>query len=273
MPARQPRTAMFVLAPLSFVLLLLPIGCVHDSAREQLPLLAAEKQTPSPQPLVSPDTNEGEPGPRISPRSRLPPANGIVLIGDSITVGLGEDANTDCLKVNPERSGVGPRLRALERSPVINEGICGNTSFGGKDRVSLVLERRRPSLLLILFSPNDQFNEIDAVIDNLRFIIRAAQRFDAVPVIGTLTPARGRYARLEPFILALNAKIRELASAEQIALADHHLTFTSKPAFRAIWASLLANDGLHPNGKGYDAMATTWSRAIRNARPATGPLP
>lgn len=149
---------------------------------------------------------------------------------------------------------------------MINEGVCGDTSGGGAARIGSVLARWRPSVVLILFSPNDLPIPVDTVIGNLRFMIRAARDAGAIPILGTLTPARGPHQGWERFILLTNEGIRALAREQHVPLADHHRAFALDRAFTAEPAALLSPDGLHPNSRGYDLMAATWSRVIRGMR-------
>ena len=187
--------------------------------------------------------------------------NVFVAFGDSITSGTGDtgsDAPDDpsCVLHNTE-FGYPPRLATLLGATVINEGVCGDTSGGGAARVQSVLSRHRPGYLLILFSPNDLFTPMDTIIENLRFIIQAAKDNKTIPIIGTLTPAFYSHRGWEPFIEALNPRIVQLANEEGIQVADHWTAFNMD-------ASLLTEDGLHPNARGYEVMARTWYEAILN---------
>lgn len=155
---------------------------------------------------------------------------------------------------------------------MINEGVCGDTSLDGRNRIIPILARLRPEVLLILFGTNDPQSGIGAAVENLRFMIRAAQSRGATPVIGTLTPVVGDRER---FIVSLNEQIRRLAAAERIAIADHYRALADNPQFHVSPEALLTPDGLHPNSSGYNLMAVVWSRAIREARggPQAAPRP
>ena len=62
-----------------------------------------------------------------------------------------------------------------------------------------MLQRWRPGVILIDYSPNDIFNGSDAVIRNLRSMIAAARANKTVPILGTLVPAVGEHAGWELF--------------------------------------------------------------------------
>jgi lysophospholipase L1-like esterase len=141
---------------------------------------------------------------------------------------------------------------------VVNEGECGETSGDGVARIGEVLQRLRPAVILIDFSPNDIVVGSDIAIANLREMIAVARINKTVPILGTLVPAVGDHDGWEPFILELNAKILTLCAEEGVECADHHTAFTDDPGFTASPYSLLDEDGLHPNSAGYTLMAETW---------------
>jgi lysophospholipase L1-like esterase len=193
----------------------------------------------------------------------------IVAIGDSITVGAG-DGGLDCGAARLGKAGFCPRLEQRLGLPVISEGVCGDTSFGARDRAQALLERWRPDALLILLSPNDWLHDPAKVAENLRAIVRVARECAAVPVLGTLTPVARSRGKRDPFIRDLNSRIAALAAEEQVALADHYAAFTRAARDRANAGGLLA-DGLHPNAAGYDLMARTWLAALERAGVVTPP--
>ena len=182
----------------------------------------------------------------------------VVGLGDSITFGLFDAGVVTCDEQFRATAGFCPRLARLTSKIVINEGVCGETSQDGAARVAGVLQRWKPGVLLIDYSPNDLFVGTDAVIDNLRLMISAARENKTVPVIGTLVPAVGAHQGWEPFVEGLNARIRALCRQEGIEYADHWQAFTDNPGFASDPYTLLSEDGLHPNAAGYQLMAKTW---------------
>jgi lysophospholipase L1-like esterase len=218
----------------------------------------------SPPASVNPTTAAAESGevppPGAGTRADTPL---IVAVGDSITFGIGDTALAGNPAADPSAIGFARRLARIEKTTVLNEGIPGENSFRGRDRVVGVIERWHPDVLLVLYSPNDLRHRIDAVVGNLRFMIHAAKERGVTPVIGTLTPAVRSHRGWEPFIRALNTRIRQLAVEEEIAVADHHAAFRNDPRFRSDKAILLDEDGLHPADEGYEIMARTWSAALR----------
>jgi lysophospholipase L1-like esterase len=182
----------------------------------------------------------------------------VVGLGDSITFGLFDGGAQTCDEGFRATVGYCPRLANLTGKRVINEGVCGETSNGGAARVRGVLQRYKPGVLLIDYSPNDLFNGSSAVIENLRSMITAARENKTVPIIGTLVPAVGEHLGWEPFIEDVNARIRALCLQENIEYADHWQAFKNNPGFARDPYTLLSADGLHPNTAGYQLMAGTW---------------
>lgn len=213
------------------LLLTLGSGCSHDN---------------------DPGTDFGENDPSI-----------VVALGDSITFGTHDMGIDSCSESYRSTLGFCPRLQNLVGRTVVNEGKCGEKSAGGRARIDRVLQRWRPGVVLIDYSPNDIFNGSEAVIANLRAMIATARANQTVPILGTLVPAVGAHQGWEPFIQTLNPKILALCAEEGVPCADHHSAFVNDPGFATTPYSLLDADGLHPNAAGYALMAATWREPLQ----------
>ncbi len=186
----------------------------------------------------------------------------VVAIGDSITFGKHDMGIESCEHELRTVVGFCPRLAALTGKIVINEGECGEQSSGGLAKISSVLLRWRPSVILIDYSPNDIVAGPSETILNLRAMISVARANKTIPILGTLVPAVGDHAGWEPFIVALNARILALCDEEGIECADHYKAFVNDPGYIDSPYTLLDADGLHPNAAGYALMASTWRRPL-----------
>lgn len=182
----------------------------------------------------------------------------VVAVGDSITFGKHDGGLDSCDHAYRNSAGFCYRLANLTGKTVGNEGECGETSYGGLDKIDGVLLRWRPGVVLIDYSPNDLPYGVDATIANLRGMIAAARANKTVPVLGTLVPAVGEHDGWEPFIQQVNARILALCDEERLSCADHHKAFVNDPGFQTSPYALLDADGLHPNSAGYNLMAETW---------------
>lgn len=186
----------------------------------------------------------------------------VVAIGDSITFGKHDMGIESCDHAYRTTVGFCPRLQAATGKTVINEGECGETSYGGLEKIDDVLQRWRPGVVLIDYSPNDIPYGSAGAISNLRGMIAAARANKTVPILGTLVPAVGPHAGWEPFIVDLNARILALCDEEGLDCADHYKAFANDPAFVDWPYALLDADGLHPNSAGYALMAETWRKPL-----------
>jgi len=83
---------------------------------------------------------------------------------------------------------------------VVNASISGDTTSGGKARVSALLAKHRPDLVLVELGANDALRglSLTATEDNLRSIIKSAQAINAkVVLLGMQIPPNygGDYAQ------------------------------------------------------------------------------
>lgn len=226
-------SALPALARRSAALVLLVVGCGCSSS-----------SSPT---VVDIDPDFGENNPSI-----------VVAMGDSITFGKHATGVEFCDESERGIGGFCPELESLTGMTVVNEGECGEDSYGGADRVEDVLRQWRPGVLLIDYSPNDLFSGTDAVISNLRIMVEAALANNTVPILGTLVPAAGDHDGWNPFIESVNTGILALCAELNLECADHHQAFLNDPGFQASPYALLSEEGLHPNDAGYALMARTW---------------
>lgn len=87
------------------------------------------------------------------------PSDKIVALGDSLTFGYG---------ASPEESY--PAILAKNTGRVvINEGINGDTTTGGLNRVQEIIDRENPVLIILSLGGNDMLRKVpeDKIIDNL----------------------------------------------------------------------------------------------------------
>lgn len=107
----------------------------------------------------------------------------IVAFGDSLTAGFGADAGDsypDYLQKDLNASGY--------RYQVINEGISGNTTKDGVDRLQDVLHLK-PALVIVAFGGNDGLRglPIAATRDNLDRIVVTLKNAGVKVVLGGIT--------------------------------------------------------------------------------------
>jgi acyl-CoA thioesterase-1 len=154
---------------------------------------------------------------------------------------------------------------------MVNKGFGGEFTSTGAIRLTGELDSVRPQILLLEEGINDlsggNESSIGPMIENLRTMVREAQRQDVGVFLATLTPVRAGSPKGGAFNLLpeANDRIRNLALSERATLVDLYL------AFGGIAGSLIDTDGLHPNAQGYQRIAETFFDRIRAT--LEGPLP
>lgn len=183
--------------------------------------------------------------------------------GDSITYGV---INSE---YHPELGYV-PRLEALLTdnfglSKVYNEGKGSEITANGLARLDEVLAADLARYLLILEGTNDTVTLIynpDVTAFNLRQMVGGSRNFGSFPAMGTLLPRFDDAARPER-IAEVNTRIHDLARFLSVPLVDFYTLFNGYPETEGGVMSLLSDDKLHPNEKGYQFMAEKWFEAIQ----------
>ncbi|WP_372695205.1 arylesterase [Immundisolibacter sp.] len=114
------------------------------------------------------------------------PDGSILVVGDSLSAGYGLPAD----RAWPAQLAGRLTERGLPWT-VVNAAISGDTSAGGRARLSALLERHRPALVLIELGANDALRgqPLSATAGNLRAMIDAARATGArVGLIGMQIP-------------------------------------------------------------------------------------
>lgn len=165
----------------------------------------------------------------------------VLAFGDSLTAGYGlEPANA--FPVQLERA-----LRRLGMpATVVNGGVSGDTSTGGRARLLWLLESAaaaKPDLVIVELGANDALRGIDPAVtrNNLDWIIRTLRQRDiAVILAGMMAPPNlgSDYGK------AFNGLYPALAKKHGVPLYGFFLDgVAAEPGF-------LQEDGMHPNEKG-----------------------
>ena len=157
------------------VVVVLPAGCERENGEAQAP-------EPAPGAAVAP-AEATPPTPPAATRSAAGPR--VVFLGDSITAGLGLDAEQAFPALLAET------LRA-EGLPVqvVNAGVSGDTTAGGLRRLDWLL-RQKPDVVVVGLGGNDGLRglELKASEQNLRDIVRKSRAAGAdVLLLGMLIP-------------------------------------------------------------------------------------
>jgi acyl-CoA thioesterase-1 len=195
--------------------------------------------------------------------------NVYLAFGDSITAGDGSRGN---------RGYRGPLQSALRdywgAADIVNDGIESTRSDDGAGRIGASLAAERPAYVLILYGTNDW--NLSAcrhvytcfTIENLRSMIRQAKAAGVLPVVSTVIPANPAYTGADgrnAWIDETNGVLIPMARAEGAMVADLHGAMLAETTD----LPTLFTDHVHPNDRGYSAMADELFRAITAPAPAT----
>ena len=199
-----------------------------------------------------------------------------LAFGDSITWGEGGPApatatiNAPRVQVSqPYPEGLRRLLTArytAQTITVTNAGKPGERATQGQVRLPGVLGSTQPEVLLLLEGANDLNAFGAAGVESAEAALRTMVR-DAKSRLGgagnvfvaTLTPmVQGRpKADGYAYVPLLNERIWELPGREGVTVVDIYAALLPQAA------TLISDDGLHPNQAGYDKMAETFFATLR----------
>jgi lysophospholipase L1-like esterase len=157
----------------------------------------------------------------------------IEAFGDSITYG-DED--------NAHRGGYPGRLRKIFPSArVRNYGVSGEDTPRGKRRARKLFPQRRDADYIILLEGVNDYWDTDASSSSTKSrlftIAETGADNGAVVLLGSLT--RVNRGNQKSWVSSVNNRIRRQVDID----------------FYSLGTRILSGDGLHPNARGYDAMA------------------
>ena len=184
-----------------------------------------------------------------SPEARLAPLaqDAVVLaFGDSLTHGTGAALEQDYPTL----------LEHMISRRVVNAGVPGETAAGGRTRIVHELKRHRPSLVILCQGGNDMLRgrPEEVIASDLRAMIQACLDHAAgVVLVGVPRPTLR--STVPPFYA-------ELAE-------EFNIPYQGEVLRDVLRQRGLKSDLIHPNSKGYLAMA----QALRDLLSARGALP
>ncbi len=157
----------------------------------------------------------------------------ILAFGDSLTYGTG---------VNPEQESYPARLAQLTNHIVVNQGVPGELSAEGLQRLPGVLHNIKPDLVILCHGGNDLIRQLDktALKQNLRQMIALVQASGAQIVLLGVPSFN--------ILLKVPDLYEELAN-------EYHIP-VDKTTLRMIEADPeLKSDQVHFNAQGYQLLA------------------
>lgn len=169
--------------------------------------------------------------------------NVVVAFGDSLTDG----SACECLPY-PRR------LAPMIGKTVLNTGVGGAIATDDVGRTQEAIDKYHPAFMLILYGVNDLIHgyEVAGVASALDQMVEICIQNQVVPVLATYPQPIQDHEAFANATLALNARIREIASARDISCVDLEAEFGADPL-------LYEADGLHPNDAGTQIMALAFA--------------
>jgi lysophospholipase L1-like esterase len=173
---------------------------------------------------------------------RLAPADVILAFGDSLTYGTGASTQEAYPVV----------LSQLIGRPVVGAGVPGEVTAGGLERLPQVLDEVNPSLLLLCLGGNDMLRKqaAGATEANLRAMVKLA-RDRGIAVVLIAVPQPGIFSNNAPYYEAI--------------ARDNGLPLEDAILKRLLYDDEFKADPIHPNAKGYRAMAEAVAALLREA--------
>ncbi|NOQ36704.1 MAG: arylesterase [Methylococcaceae bacterium] len=157
----------------------------------------------------------------------------ILAFGDSLTYGTGAKRESSYPAI----------LAQLSSHQVINEGVAGEISQAGLNRLPMLLDKHQPQLLILIHGGNDILRNIsrEKTAENLKQMIAIAKQRD-IKIVMLGVPSFG-------LLMLESAEIyQQVASAENVPIDLETLP-------DILSSSGLKSDRVHPNAEGYQVMA------------------
>jgi acyl-CoA thioesterase-1 len=233
----SPILSAFLLAVLTAAL----AGCKADAGSHAASEMDKSVSSAQKQPMEAP-------GPDDRPAAAAKPAAGVdtrplvVCFGDSLTAGYGADdgqSYPDFLQKDLDRDGYAYR--------VVNEGISGNTTKDGVDRLAAVISSK-PEVVVLEFGGNDGLRglKVQTTRTNLSTMIAALKTAGIkVLIVGiTLPPSYGA-----DYVNAFTASFGILGRKFE----EPVLPFIYKDIYGV--DGMIQADGIHATDKGNEAVA------------------
>ncbi len=173
-------------------------------------------------------------GDEVPELSKLPDDAVILAFGDSLTNGNGAERNESYPAV----------LASLSARKVINDGISGEESEAGLERLPASLEQYQPQLLILCHGGNDMLRKksLAKMEANIRQMIQLAQDKN-IPVVLLGVPKPGIF-------LSTFEAYKKIAESTGVIFIDDLM-------LKVLKDESLKSDSVHPNKDGYRKMAET----------------
>lgn len=159
----------------------------------------------------------------------------ILIVGDSLSAEYGLKRGSgwvEHLKITLKKTH--------PAAEIINASISGDTTSGGLARITTLLERTKPNIVLIELGGNDALRGLPLSMTktNMLEMVRAIKKAGARPILAgmQIPPNYGR-----EYTSTFKKMFEEIAQTEQIALIPFFLEGIAENP------TMFQADGIHPN--------------------------
>ncbi|MEQ1598532.1 MAG: arylesterase [Methylotenera sp.] len=170
----------------------------------------------------------------VEKHAAIPQGATVLVLGDSLSYGTGANAGEDYPALLAKRTGWN----------IINEGIPGDTSEGGLQRLPALLEAHQPKLLIVELGGNDLLRQAPQaeIVHNLKTILSMAKTQGASTILVAM-----------PEISPLKAAVGNLSDHP---LYENIAKETATPLIADVFSDVLSDrdlksDQIHANALGY----------------------
>jgi acyl-CoA thioesterase I len=162
----------------------------------------------------------------------------IVMFGDSLVAGY-RLKSEESLPVQVYNLLTGQGYDVI----VINQGVSGNTTSGGRMRLQNILDTKHPDIVILALGANDMLKSVDPTVirDNIDFMLRQLQERRIKTILMRVTPPPG-------YNLAYAAALVEVYSDMGKKYSVPVYPFFLEPIYGN--SGYMQADGVHPNGAG-----------------------
>lgn len=184
----------------------------------------------------------------------------LVLFGDSITAGYGEEAITPILQ-NLITEGLD--AQNLEKILIVNAGMPGDTTDDGMKRLEKEVLAEKPDMVTIFFGANDTNSDnlvpLEKYAENIETMIQKSGKEKIILLTPPYVDCGRKPNREDHRIQEYAERVKVIGGRYEIPVIDLYKAMAAYPGTD----EFLQEDGLHFSQVGYELLAALIVREIK----------